>query len=1525
MLEHIRHRHIAKKLFRPWGERRFLWFANDDAAENEQMPEQLPEISGYKEFGIEEISTGAKRDIAEITGELSKTVAWSPFVLEQAKEMFRSDELRAQFPTVDIEKMERSLDIRIRELESGKDETRLSEGITRDLEQFLENETIAIKMAGAFERRMEHVHDLLRTLGTTNPSQIVQLEHTAALKGKSLTAYLESDEWTDAEVDTMLSDLAIDPTIDLEKGRSALDAEQQRTLDAVEKHVALSEEDITPNGEPTKQFKLKLLQKKVMAARELSAIEKNDIGSETSIDNTQQMQEKLFAQLRLAREHALSRIHTRAAKLTGTFTERTRPLIDRYSQNPEKAATELGISITALNRRLGEVHATLDEAKGTSLLSDYSKDPRGLSSLTDSEFLWKIERFKHQLDDMEWISGDDDTFRRELLIQDAQERTSAISWLASYAPALRSAVTNLRTDSMLWERVTSVIGNLENLEDVAQFAERVQKDPEHITDEDELFLYDEITPHRRRQIEMILASIQSPHLLTAMTKAERAIQNDTTRNTPKQHQRLKETLERLEAGFFTPTHSSLEHFSAKALGIDTLLRKKFSALQTNLHAARKMEHGKDDRMMREISVELQSLDDALRQLNAMTSDRIVETDDLDAYEKACGTKETTGCYNQQDGHIYLNMTLLTDEEAKQHSIYHEQGHAIVDILLRRTGVLPQLFVGMQMYLQEHNAQEQLLERAASWKIEELYERLLNAERKQARADNIAEGSIEAVAKQRADSRYNELLMDELVNKFASYKNGKDTSEFSTKDKQLFALLDGDSETPETPELQVSEELTAHADDAIAVQETGAAEEEESAGSSQAETAKTTTEDISYCRNAILLIREFIDSHAHIGGIDVIQRRYNIQKTFLENEVEAPFYNNTKSEAELAEHIKVLKEDIDEVISEVNRIKNIELDMSKETPSGRGGGIFGFMKHIEFVSIWDIMQTVKQGAEDIQRMWKRRGERVQSTLGLYLTSWIPDNNIVGLRYAGQLKHEFDKRGNSSEIEEVNQWKEAIKDQDNYSLLSLIGKTRNKDQVRAIAELLVERGRMDWNYEPLWHTLNALSNYHMPIEPCKNSDILRDKWLQKLITDIWGDKDKYFDWRQGNDGALDSSKKKFTTTADQLSNISGGLSANLERQLKLWEELRYSDDIPEDVNPHLYEEVLHYSMRNGKMSMEEKLYFLVRGVSSGLLSIDRLRAMAGEDGGILNQFPFIDYFYGKNNSMPEVQALARRLTEAPPNDHKPGPKTTLWLHLELTRNESARQRMAKATSGARTEALDHEDIPTIISQMDYKGVEELTGVLSGSRFKMSYEAAKNTYTGFGTKFKVLAQLAALHKEGKAKFTEQDAQEAAKSIAAYAHLDNILTRNGTDKAVRIEVTLDQIASQTAPSAAGQKVKAYRDGNSKLMRNIIDKIDMDWSEIGANKNEYVRSESEEASAAIIDDDKRQARNFNATKKFSRALSSALSEQGNRNILIDILASMADDFKEENYFDQIDETVMTEYLSDRRKHGNAATVAIAV
>ena len=1560
MLDHFWHWRFAQKLSPALQEKRLLYIASGDGstgngtedesegsldqptyAEQAQQPDAAAGSSN-----VQGISDETAKDITELAPEIAKTVAWSPFVLDQTLEILRDEKLRLPFPNVDFEQMERSIRLHIRELEKGKGDTKLAEGITRDIEFFIHDEVLAAKLAEAFKKRMDHVGQLLEQLGDTPPSDIVALEHKFGLEDKSLTAYTNESAWEESEVDAILKEMKIDPEIKLDKDRDKMNAEEKRAHDALQASVKITDADIGNGHKLTKGYKLRVIQKKVMAARKIAMIERNDLNGESSVGSTKEMERKLFEQMQLAREHALRLLKKNAERLSAEFTKRITPLIARYENQPELVAKELGISVTALHRRLAQVHAPLERAKGTA-----HSDPENLSETSDEAFSSKSKRLSEDLKALTWIEGDDESFKRELLgtdgadeAQDKQERIAVIAWVTSYASPLTHATQRLNTDAQLRESLTASFGDLGVIKNLAEFATDLKEKGGVPDPNDEEFLYDEFTVRRRRQLELIIAAVESPHVIDLMHKDEQDLKKDTTENTQATREKLNDQLRQIENACFgdgineAPTHSALSHESVTALGADMMMRSKLKYLSSNLLSVADIGEGKSREMIRECALEIRKFQEVLKQLDALDSFRVVELNDLDAYEQACGTKETTGCYNQGDGKIYLNLNVISNDTSRQQTLHHEQGHAIVDTLMRKTGLLPQLFVGISMYFKQEvpgrndgtTFEDILFSRAEAWMIKDLYEKLLEQETEKAGKQGYTGDELTSVAKLRADSRYKELLIDELINKFASYKNGKDESAFSPEDIALFTALETGSLPAE--KISVSDDFVASSND-VSLQNTSidgvvgdggdGDDEGEGRGEGGAEVAKATTENIGSARNNLLKIKNFIGSHGHINGIECIEQRYEIEKSYLEDDIEKPFYATEITEAELEPKLRLLEEDMQEVLDEIDRIKGLELDMSKQGPSGRGGGIIGFIRNMEYISIMDMINTVKQGAEDIQRMWKRRGERVQSKLGKSLTNWIGD----WVPYAGQLKHEYEKRGNSSELEEVNQWKEAIKDLDSYRLQTMLGTTRNKDQVRAIAEVLSERGRMDWNYEPFWDTLNALSMYNMPKEPCKGSDILRDKWIQKLITDIWGDKDKYFEWRQQNDGAVDSGKKKFTTTTDQLSNIKDGLAENLERQLQLWINRKSTGGVPEDVNPHLYEEVLEYSMRNGKMTMEEKLYFLVRGVATGLLSIDRLRALAGENGGILSLFPFIDYFYGKNNSMSEIQALAERLTEGGNRKYKPGPKTTLWLHLELTRNESARQRMAKVTSGSRTEELDHEDIPTIVSQMDYKGVEELTGVLSGSRFKMSNEAAKNTYTGFGTKFRILAQLAKLHQQKKAQFTEQDAQEAAKSIAAYAHLDNILTRNGMDEAVRIEVTLDQIASQKAPSTKEHVVKDYRKGNSSLVRNVINGIDLDWiGSIGVDKNTYVRNKDEEDNQTIIDDPTRQKANFAATKKFSRELSRALADPANRDKLIDILAGMANEFKQENYYDEIKEERVEQYLDERRKHGvKAATSAMAL
>lgn len=426
----------------------------------------------------------------------------------------------------------------------------------------------------------------------------------------------------------------------------------------------------------------------------------------------------------------------------------------------------------------------------------------------------------------------------------------------------------------------------------------------------------------------------------------------------------------------------------------------------------------------------------------------------------------------------------------------------------------------------------------------------------------------------------------------------------------------------------------------------------------------------------------------------------------------------------------------------------------------------------------------------------------------------------------------------------------------------------------------------------------------------SDIVRDFWLQKMVSVIWSDKHKFFEWKQDNSAGIKKGKDQFTPTADQLANIKGGLRKRLSRQLEQFVEAHErGDHVPDEVDPHLYEELLHYSMRNGQMTMEDKMFFLVQGIRYKLLSIDRLRALAGQSGGIVNQFPMIDYFKSKHNTYPEILALGKRLDEAKSGSERfsPGQKTTLWLHLEVLRDEGASSRISKASSGTRAEDLDHEDIPTIMAQADYETVKRMTDIISGGREKLSPEAVKNGYTGFGTKFKILARLAEL-----GKFTQGDAMEAAKSVTAYILYDNIVTRNGADRENRSTLSWANIQGH-GPSTGKYSVQDYRIPNNTFVKDLISGLgtSIDWAKVGVGPEQFVRS----AEDISVRKDDEQSKNFKGIKSFEQELSRALADPANRQTLTRLLVKYADKLHEENGNDSLTRSAVEEYFKERSQH----------
>lgn len=529
-----------------------------------------------------------------------------------------------------------------------------------------------------------------------------------------------------------------------------------------------------------------------------------------------------------------------------------------------------------------------------------------------------------------------------------------------------------------------------------------------------------------------------------------------------------------------------------------------------------------------------------------------------------------------------------------------------------------------------------------------------------------------------------------------------------------------------------------------------------------------------CRTYLLKLNAFLEANPaqktgeNMQYIADAEKRYKeLDEKFLQRSSET----RKALEREIADFLEELRENH----TLVEKFDTEQRDVRSVPPTTRG--LRGIWQNIEWLSFFDIIRIFKDIGEDIKRQYNRRQEGKIGRVGEGITQWIPS----WVPYLGNLHHDFHERKQKAEIDEVEHFKKGLDNVDSYALQELLHHSRNRDQVKAIFFLLTSRGRLDWNDVHMWENLSKLSHYTMPIRECQRNENLREEWLRKIIADIWEDKDLYRKWKQDNDSNIEGEKKKFHDEADRLSNLSGGLAGELEKQLKIFIDCR-KRGVPIDnaVHPNLYEEIIDYSIRNGKMTMEQKFYYLIQGIAHGLLSKDRLSVLAGEGGEILQIFPFIDYFYQKNNTMPEIKALAARLWEAElPDDPKyckPGHKTTLWLELEVAREQHVQERLRKGTD-RRANDMDHDDFHFFLPRLDFKTIDMMAMPSGGGKQKITGDAWRNGYIGYNSFFKSFGVLAKLEEEREeAKFGSQDAYQVVKAIAGFVRMDGILTKRSS-----------------------------------------------------------------------------------------------------------------------------------------------------
>lgn len=1214
--------------------------------------------------------------------------------------------------------------------------------------------------------------------------------------------------------------------------------------------------------------------------RKRSYANARDNGSE---EYSHQVTQHLGSQIHSAQTLLANTVQSTLDTVRTSFDARLQAYDTLYDKDIERAAAAIGISSYALIEIMEDVQEICD----TPILEDATVDE--LMMLNN-----KAQRIAEE------IRNDEEHPEKGIFGREKQRHAAAVQWAQNTARKIQ-AILAKPPATLPSEDQTLLQNSLQLL----QLFQNPQTAGVHAHNQLALHYSN---PATQRNISAFLAALSSASYRTQVEAYEQAVDAQEIPDTidselrAQTTERIHQLRERLFANN-TPCRE-FQHEVFTALGLQSSISNLLRELEkkANLILAHKKNAQRAKTNMQEVQAQIQLLEAAVQTLAEMIpaeeSERVRMVDpesNPDVFTRIPGLADAQGYFSHNDECIYINTARVRSPEQLAHVYHHEYGHALVHFLSRKTGLAAHLQLAPHL----SNTPDTLEALAAKWKIPD---------------------GLSAAEK-------DDLLRDEMWVRYASWVHSGKPQLSNAAEQNMFVHMSGQEETPLFERGLFMTDPTA--DDETPSPST----------SLRLADIPNLNRQLNRTKQELSIVTSLLASYPRsLPNRDILVQWYKDFSEALEKNIETPFLNQTITEEEGIAALDALKKKMEYkyVMEEIKQFKADQLRVD-DIPLSGVSGFRAMLGSIQFLSIMDIVKMTKDGYEDLKRSWERSSEMKRHTIGQAITSLIPDNNIsfFGLKYLGKLKHEYKRRGLASEVAEVGQWKESFKEIDPYELQEMLGTTEDKDQLRAVIELLYDAGRLDWNDEGFWKNLIRLSGEPMPIEACKNDDLLRDRWLRRMVTVIWDDKDKYYDWRRSNDSNYESGMGKFTEIADQLSNVSGGLSGELQRQLSMWVEARKTkSSIPNAVSPHMYEKVLKYAIENGKMTMEDKLFYLVQGVRYELISIDRLRVLAGEKGGVLLQFPFLDYFYGRNNTLPEIEAIAKRIeNKEEEKKFKPGTNTTFWIQLEVMRDESVRQRVAKAADRV-LESIDHEDIPTIIGQLDYNQMNNAADVISGSRQKITREGWKNAYTGFGSKFKAFARLSQMGDKHLARFTKNDAQNMASTITSYIHMDNILTGHSRDKESRPSLSWTEF-EQGGPSTGGAPAKVFRNSNNAFIKTLIERLgtEINWDQFtnssGVKKDVYLhRILGNQNSHPDTEDPKAAAKVVKASGTFVQVLTQALTSERGIQILQNTLREFTDTvdpeirLHEENNGDAINLESATEYYKKVHEHASlAATV----
>ncbi len=354
------------------------------------------------------------------------------------------------------------------------------------------------------------------------------------------------------------------------------------------------------------------------------------------------------------------------------------------------------------------------------------------------------------------------------------------------------------------------------------------------------------------------------------------------------------------------------------------------------------------------------------------------------------------------------------------------------------------------------------------------------------------------------------------------------------------------------------------------------------------------------------------------------------------------------------------------------------------------------------------------------------------------------------FSGDLKEHF-KQGRRKEAERaiMESTEKLLKSKTPAKLINVLRTSSNKYHLEVAFNLLAEKGFLNMWDPYIWKNMFRNANIeavvpkYTEIDPnSAESKLLYDKFGE-AVNKYWDDPNQFSEWERKS---LSSYSSKVSTVMDRANRVisSVGFAPHMEGMLK-----SHIDSSKKDpVDPHEYEAMLVTAMENGKGSIEEKIYYLIQGITlrdkngDTIMSMDRVTQMAKQ---LHSKFLPLTFFVqalprtpnGKPHPITrkEFESFQQSFQVLGKNELKPNRAVRDFLWNTVITNSTYKTLAADQVRNlSNLEADDAQYFIPLASESVIK-----TSCTTYGGLKMSMDGFANGFAGYSQYIKTLANIA------------------------------------------------------------------------------------------------------------------------------------------------------------------------------------------